>query len=128
MTDPEEDLRRAVETLARGFHAASVELELLQETEIPTPDRLSADLVTLEVVTAVLRRVLRAAPVERRRRLAEMCREEAARRIGRLPSVDLGGVPVLPEVVREVNAVTEDVRALASMSPAVRELLPGAWP
>lgn len=110
----------ALEALDR----AHSELEMLAETDVPTPDVIERRLREHAGACAVLRRVLRAAPPERRRRLAAMIREEMAAHEADYAG-DMGKVPVLPEVLTELADVQQAIRRRRLSDRALDDLLRG---
>jgi hypothetical protein len=106
-----------------ALEAAAGELEAIEETPVPVPNEIDLALRHGAASEAVVRRILRAAPPERRRRLAAMCREERPMAIRMAPSLDQIKTTVLPEVKQEVRLALESVRRAALVDPAVRDAL-----
>lgn len=109
MTVAADDLIDLVVLALEALDRAHSELESLSETEMPTPDFIEGQLLERDGACAVLRRILRAAPPDRKRRLAAMIREEMAAQSGAYGR-EMGRVPVMPEVLRDLADVQETIR------------------
>lgn len=99
----------------QAFMLASDELDQLDATPMPMPDALEDLAVERNAACAVLRRVLRAAPPDRKRRLGAMIREEleAALHEPLVTDTIQLRVPTLPEVVERVRRVGDELERRA---------------
>lgn len=141
-TEERDDLRAALAAAVSALREAETELLQIAEVEQPTPDHLVRMLCRGEIAEAVLRRIVRAAPPERKRRVGQMMRAErewTPSKRGPVPgrrlagstfgswewakAGDLGAYPVLPEVTEELASAREQLRRLRALSPAVRDVL-----
>lgn len=114
-----------------ALEAAEGELDQLTETDMPASDALTDALRRQETAEAVLRRILRAAPPERKRRLGQMCRQERERHHAYHAEAMIGPASVMPEIRGELAQTRETIRRRAASDPAVadalRDVLPKGW-
>jgi hypothetical protein len=117
--------------VCEALEAAEGELTMIEDCGVPASDALTEALRRQEIGEAVLRRIMRAAPPERRRRLGAMCREErvAHRYVNADAMID--GPHVMPEIKRELQECRETIERRAISDPgvaqALREVLPKGW-
>jgi len=120
MDAPEE----VVETLAEAFVTVYHELEALDVTPVMVPVTLDRWKAERNTACAVLRRVLRAAPPERRRRLGQMIREEWENHQNDvIMEHELGTYPVMKEALYEARRAIDDLTRRERSDPEARDAL-----